>query len=285
MLEGHPDLFSPPELHLLTFDTMKERAEALDSTYLDEGLERTIMTLKGVDADTAQDLTAALEDRSAPVWEVYAMLQELDPARTLVDKSPSYGYTLDTLRRAETLFDKPKYIHLARHPFSVIESMSRNRMHGLLGSPGLDGHLFAEHVWAVTNSNISKFFRETDPGRCHVVIYEELVRDPVGIMGGVSEFLGIPFDDALVNPYQGDRMTDGLRPESIPLSDPDFHTHTGIDPKLADKWKEIRLPGGLGDFARRVAAEFGYELPRADRVQSSFLLNEESMTNIEEGRL
>ncbi len=269
MLEGHPDLFSPPELHLLTFKTMKERAETLDSTYLDEGLERTIMKLQGVDADAAQDLTASLEAKDAPVREVYAMLQELDPERTLVDKSPSYGYTLDTLRRAEALFDKPKYIHLARHPFSVIESMSRNRMHRLLGAPGVNAHLFAEHVWATTNSNILEFFRETEPRRCRVVIYEELVRDPVNVMRGVSEFLEIPFNDALVNPYQGDRITDGLRPESLPLSDPDFHTHTGIDPKLADKWKGIQLPDDLGDFARRVAADLDYELPRQEGAGAS----------------
>ena len=95
--------------------------------------------------------------------------------------------------------------------------------------------------------------------------------------------MGIPFNDALVNPYQGDRMTDGLHPESLPIADPDFHTHTGIDPKLADMWKEIQLPGGLSDFARRVAAEYGYELPGADSVQSSLWVNEDSAFTIQRG--
>ena len=39
MLAGHPDLFSPPELHLLPFSTMKERQKELALSYLGEGLQ------------------------------------------------------------------------------------------------------------------------------------------------------------------------------------------------------------------------------------------------------
>lgn len=62
MLADHPALFCPPKLHLLPFDTFREREETLSQTYIDEGLQRAFMELKNFDADTSK---AFIEDFAA----------------------------------------------------------------------------------------------------------------------------------------------------------------------------------------------------------------------------
>lgn len=261
MLAGHPGLFCPPELHLLPFHSMRERAEALGESNLDEGLERALMELRGVSAEEAQQLTQDLEQKDATVQDVYKLLQDLVPGRILVDKSASYGFDIQTLEWAEMLFDRPRYIHLIRHPYSVIESMARHRHNRLLGATDADPHHFAEQAWATVNANIADFAECIDEDRFTRVKYEDLVRDPRRVMTGLCEFLNIQFDDRVLKPYEGSRMTDGLHEHSLPLSDPSFHTHDDIDPLLGEAWKKIKLPMRLGGFARRVAAEFDYVLP------------------------
>ncbi len=54
MLQGHPALFAPPELHLLNFSGMREREQALGSRFLGEGLYRALMELKGLAADESK---------------------------------------------------------------------------------------------------------------------------------------------------------------------------------------------------------------------------------------
>ena len=56
MLAGHPNLSSPPELHLLPFETMVEREQELGVSQLGEGLKRAFMALQGVDAAASQKL-------------------------------------------------------------------------------------------------------------------------------------------------------------------------------------------------------------------------------------
>ncbi|NEQ99222.1 MAG: alpha/beta hydrolase, partial [Cyanothece sp. SIO2G6] len=72
--------------------------------------------------------------------------------------------------------------------------------------------------------------------------------------------LEIDLEPPLLNPYEGDRMTDGVHDTSLSLGDPNFLVHQRIDPSLADTWKTIELPQILGDEARAIAYQFGYEL-------------------------
>jgi polyketide synthase PksN len=56
MLGGHTQIFSPPELHLLPYDTIDQRSSDLSGTrsFLAEGLTRALMELHGVDPDSAE---------------------------------------------------------------------------------------------------------------------------------------------------------------------------------------------------------------------------------------
>jgi Sulfotransferase family len=261
MLAGHSRLFSPPELHLLVFDSMRQRRNALDGSRLDEGLQVALTELLSRNADESKQVLNEWIEQDLPIQAVYARLQAMACGRVLVDKSPSYGGSLETLQRAEALFDRAKYIHLARHPYAVIESFVRLRMDRLAGAEDVDAYAQAERVWSTSNQNMLQFLESVDPGRWLRLSYEDLVRRPEPLMHDICAFLDLPFEQATLTPYEGKRMTDGLNAHTQAIADPNFLSHTTIEPELADAWCMVRLPRCLGDAARRIAATLHYTLP------------------------
>ncbi|AOY79861.2 type I polyketide synthase [Moorena producens JHB] len=261
MLAGHRDLFCPPELHLLPFETMAERNQSLGSTHLGEGLARAFMEIMNLDAQASTTLVEEITEQDWSIQKVYGRLQELTGKRTLVDKSPTYAGSIETLRHGEDLFEEAKYIHLVRHPYAVIDSFVKNRMDKIFGNDEVDPYWLAEEVWTTCNRNILDFFEEIAPSNHHLVYYEELVKQPAKVMARLCEFLGIPFDEAVLEPYQGQRMTDGVHPQSLPVDDPNFRNHNQIDSALGEVWRQIQLPRPLGKFAEEVATRLDYQLP------------------------
>ncbi len=280
MLAGHPDLCSPPELHLLPFDTMAEREAELGVSQLGEGLKRAFMAFKGIDAPQSQELVQQLIQENRSIAEVYQQLQQLAGDRLLVDKSPTYASNRDTLDKAETIFNGAKYIHLVRHPYSVIESFARMRMDKLVGSGDSNPHQLAELIWRESNQNILNFAQDIDPERYHLVYYEDLVSKPQEVLTGICQFLEIPFDKALLTPYQGDRMTDGVSDTAMSLGDPNFLNHRKIDPQLGSTWKQIKLPSPLGTYSQQLAQQLNYELPQDANTDVVDLLMEETLITI-----
>jgi len=261
MLAGHKDLFCPPELHFLQCNSMGEWREGIGATYISEGLQRALMELHNLDADAARVMYEQWVREDWPVEKAYAAIQEAAGPRLLIDKSPSYGTDIEVLEHAERLFDGPKYIHLVRHPYSVIESFMRNRFEKILGDTDAEPMALAEEVWTLMNANISDFLSTIDDKRKCLVHYEDIVAKPEETMQRLCEFLDVPYDPAVIKPYEGERMTDGIHNKSMGIGDPNFLKHKEIDPSLGEVWKRIRLPRKLGGFARRVAAELEYVLP------------------------
>jgi acyl carrier protein len=282
MLAGHPKLFCPPELHLLPFGTMQERRTELAASYLGEGLERAFMDINQMDSEGATALVERLAEEAAGVQDVYELLQKAAGDRLLVDKSPSYGANIETLQNAEALFEGAKYIHLVRHPYATIESIARRRIDKLVGAQNVDPNAFAEELWATTNSNILDFLQEVDPERAFTVRFEDLVTAPRRVMTDLCSFLDVPFDEAVLKPYAGERMTDGLHEKSVGIGDPNFLNHDAIDPALGDVWRDRKLWRKLGGFAKRVAAELDYELPAQGAPGG---MQPEAPEAFEEGRL
>ena len=268
MLAGHPDLVSPPELHLLPFATMQERESELETSYLGEGLQRALMELKGIDAAAAQQLIADLVAKDTSIAEVYQMLQQLACDRLLIDKSPTYASDLDNLYAAEATFSNAKYIHLVRHPYAVIESFARMRMDKLLGAGDSNPYELAETIWTQSNQNVLDFAQTIDPNRVLLVHYEELVAQPETVMQRICEFLEISFRPEVLNPYGGNRMTDGVSNASMSIGDPNFSNRQQIDPQLAHAWREITLPALLDYPTRDTAELLDYELPQEVELTS-----------------
>ncbi|WP_017293948.1 hybrid fatty acyl-AMP ligase/type I polyketide synthase [Geminocystis herdmanii] len=271
MLAGNPYLVSPPELHLLPFTTLKERQKQLEASHLDEGLQRTLMDLKGITAEESEALINQWVEENLSIPDLYKILQELSGNRLLVDKSPTYGMEMATLLHAQKMFSNAKYIHLIRHPYSVIESFARLRMDKLLGlSHHGNPYEIGEAIWRKSNENIVDFTSQLDSSRVYRVFYEELVTNPEAIMREMCDFLEVPFSESVLNPYEGERMTDGVRNASMGVGDPNFHSRSTIDANLANHWRKVNLPLLLNPVSTNLAHDFNYTLPREE---SSIELN------------
>lgn len=264
MLGGHPLLFAPPELELLSFNTLAERKKALQGRYSFwlEGTIRALMEIKGCTADEARQIMETYEQQLT-TKEFYSLLQQWIAPRLLVDKTPAYALDLEILKRMEADFDRPRYIHLLRHPCGMIHSFVEARLEQVFfryGHPFSRREL-AELIWLVCQQNILAFLREVPAERQHVVVFEELVRKPQAVMQALCDFLGLDYHPAMIRPYEGQRMTDGIHPLSRMLGDVRFHEHHGIDPSVADRWKEHFTVDFLGDVTWQLAETLGYERP------------------------
>ncbi|MFY0566442.1 SDR family oxidoreductase [Archangium lansingense] len=267
MLAGHPKLFCPPEVNLLFFENMREWRENIgfghEMEWTTGGLQWAFMELMGIDSAAGQALVDKFVAENTPAQEIFARLQELSAPRLLVDKTPSYALDAETLWRSEVMFDRPKYIFLYRHPYPVMESLLRvrfDRLFGpsLFGNAEVDPHVVAETVWALCNRNLLDFFSRVEKERVLWVQYERLVRDPTAVMTGVCEFLEIPFDERVVQPYDGkkERMMGGL-------GDPNILQHKGIEKGLGESWKKIKWPRPLDPTTLELVARLGYEVEQA----------------------
>lgn len=251
MLSGHSALFCPPELTLLGHPDLRQWSQDPDILMPREGLVQAFTALMQGERTAATALVDRLVAEACPTLTVFRMLQERLEGRLLVDKTPANALRLETLQRAEACFDQPRYLHLVRHPYAVIDSFVRARFDRVRGDQG-DPFAIAEAYWTTMNQHIETFRQQVDPARFHRVRYEDLVRDPEAVLRGVCTFLALPFEEALLHPYQQSEMFGGP-------GDPNIFKHTRIEARLADVWRQVRLPRPLGEPAQRLAEQLGYE--------------------------
>ncbi len=265
MLAGHPQLFSPPELELLTFNTLVERRQAFSGVYdvVLEGTIRAIMEARGYSTDQAVQLMEEYERRNLTTRQFYTLMQEWIGERLLVDKTPAYAMHMDVLRRAEAEFENARYIHLVRHPYATIYSFVEARLHEFFFR---HPHPFsirelAELIWLISHQNVLEFLKDIPTERQHRVRYEDLVSHPQELMEQMCRFLGVEFHPDMAQPYQGTRMTDGIRPMSQMVGDLKFYLRKDIDPKAADRWKNLHADDFLSAASWRAAEQVGYQRP------------------------
>ncbi|MDW8318895.1 MAG: amino acid adenylation domain-containing protein, partial [Anaerolineae bacterium] len=267
MLAGNPKLFAPPELDLLSFNTLAERRATFSGRFAFwlEGLIRAVMEIKGCSAEEAEAVIAEHERQGFSTKAFYRRLQEWIGDRLLVDKTPVYSLDPLILQRIEEDFAEARYIHLLRHPYAAIHSFTEARLDQLFFRYEHPFTLreLGEMVWLVSHQNILDFLAQVPAHRQHRVWFEELVNSPEPVMRGVCDFLGVPYDPAMLEPYAGDRMTSGIRPDHQMVGDFKFYLRNRIDPKAADRWKRLKTGGQLSDMTWEVAEQLGYRREEA----------------------
>jgi amino acid adenylation domain-containing protein len=264
ILGGNPLLFAPPELELLSFNTLGERRDYFsgrDSFWL-EGTIRAIKQIRGCTAEEAGRVMQEYEEQNLGMQGFYRLLQDWIGNRKLVDKTPAYALDLDILKRAEAFFDNALYLHLVRHPYGMIRSFEEARLDQLLSRypHPFSRREFAELVWVISQQNILRFLAEVPSSRQHRVKFEDLVADSRQTIEGVCRFLEIDPHPDMLQPYQNEkqRMTDGLYAASRMLGDVKFHEHTGIDARVATNWRAQGDLGALGEVTWEIAEICGY---------------------------
>ncbi len=268
ILGGHPKLFAPPELQLLNFTTLQERKQNLtgrDDFWLD-GTIRAIMEIKGCDADEARKIMTEFEEKNYTVKDFYRVLQEWLGDRLFVDKTPNYALSEEILQRAEAYFENARYIHLIRHPYGVIPSFEKARLHVFYPPFFTAEHPFtsrqlAELVWLISHRNILNFLKNIPAERQYRLYYEDLVQEPEKTIRGMCDFLGIDLHPDMLEPQKNShkRMLDGLNDLSKMLGDVRFHEHKGISADRAYSWKRNLIEDYLSDLTWELVEAFGYE--------------------------
>jgi acyl carrier protein len=267
VLAGHPALFAPPELDLLTFPTLSARHETLsqaDSFRL-EGTIRALMSIHHCDAEQVQKIMTEYEARNMTTQAFYGRLQAWVAPQILVDKSITYANHIETLERAEAYFERPLYIHLLRHPHGMIHSFEDVRLDRIYFREQNDFSVreLGELVWLINHRNILDFLEQVPAERQFQLQYETLVREPGKTAETLSRFLGLDFHPGMLQPYEErqKRMTDGLYrvSESRMIGDVKFHGYSTIEADAADRWKDEIESDFLSDITWALAEEIGYE--------------------------
>ncbi|MFO7586810.1 MAG: amino acid adenylation domain-containing protein [Gemmatimonadota bacterium] len=263
MLEGHPGLVSPPELELLSYRTLGERKKALAGKYAEalDGTIRLLMETDGIGAEDASRLMSELASEDLTTRAFYSRLQERLGGRLLVDKTPSYVFSPEVLRRAEDEFAGARFLHLTRHPYGTVYSFLEARQpEFFFRHPNeFTERQLAELVWTVGHENVLEFLADIPADRQMRVIFEDLVNRPDRVSGEICDFLGLEFEPLMTRPYEGDRMTDPVRTGSQMVGDLKFLLRRRIDPNVAERWRDLHEGDFLGEPTWDLAGRLGYE--------------------------
>jgi amino acid adenylation domain-containing protein len=263
MLGGHPRLFAPPATDLLSFNNLLERKKAFsgrDRFWL-EGTIRAIMEIKKCDVEEAKFTMEDCENKNLTTKQFYRLLQEWIGDRIFVEKTARNSMDIERIKRAETDFKDALYIHLLRHPCGMINSFEEARLDQIIFD---EEHSFSvrqlgELFWLISHQNILEFLINIPTHRHYCVKFEDVVKQPKPTMEGVCQFLGLEFHPDMINPYRGNRMTDGIYDNSRMIGDIKFHQHKSLNPEVADKWQTSFVDYVLGDITQELAASFGYD--------------------------
>lgn len=266
MLTGHSQIFAPPELHLLQFSNMQQRAKSLKEhhqEFLKEGLIQTIQELQQVSLAVATETVLKMEQEAWTISAVYQFLVERCKKRYFVDKSPTYGDRIEILQAAEKLTIETRYLFLVRHPLAVMDSFIKNRFDALFRIEG-DPWKASEALWNRYNQNILDFLESCPTSHQQTLSYEALVEEPEPVLRQFCQWLEIDFEPSLLTPYEGHRLIRGAHPDSLPIGDPNFLKHQHIDASLADAWKKkqnrlSQLSQNTLAFARQLGYAFQTE--------------------------
>jgi hypothetical protein len=277
MLNGHPKLYSPPELYLLPYDTMKQRATASrNKPYLKKGLIQTFAEVYDVSYQEAETLAEGLEKQNASTIEVYALIQSQIGDATLVDKTPNNVTHLSNFLMAIERFNKPVFFHLYRHPYSSIDSHLKQTARKFKAKKKTFGkvrhkkfQLEAEAGWLACHMHALKLQDLVPKNRYIQVCYESLVENPEHEMRRICKKLNLRFSRGMLDPYKDSKkmykaILKNKNEEAqkyVPLGDPGFYEHDDIDIELALKWRDLRLPQSISEATSILAESMGYELP------------------------
>lgn len=268
MLAGHPQLFAPPELHLLTYHDLAQRKASLGNPlneHLLNGTIRAIMQIKSCDAPQAKEIMAECEQHSMTTKQFYNFLQQGLGERILIDKTPSYTYHVDILNRIEQDFDAPLYIHLIRHPYGTIRSFEDAKLDQLLPfmrSDAFTRREYAELAWLTCQQNILELKQNVPQQRWLQIQFEDLVTQPQATAVNICQFLNLEFQQQMLAPYQEkqQRMTDSVELVSKMSGDLKFHLHQDINPEAAHRWQQYHTSDFLSEMSKEVAISLGYSV-------------------------
>jgi amino acid adenylation domain-containing protein len=219
MLAGHPRLFAPAELHLLGFNTVGERRAAFSDKY-SLWLEGVIRTVMQIQGCDADQAKRIL-----------ARYEDQDMT------TKQFYRVLQDWIAPQTLVDKSPLYALDLATLKRAEDDFKDALYI---------HL-VRHPYAMVRS----FERYR----------MKLTHQPRAMMEQMCQKLGLEYHPDLIEPYKDKekKMTDGIYAVSAPMGDTKFNDYQGIDPKIAEGWREVMRDNFLGEVTWEWAERLGYK--------------------------
>jgi Sulfotransferase family len=215
MIGQHPAMYGLPEVNLFAGDDYEDlgRLYRLRPGFR-HGLLRAVAEL-GLGEQTEENINVAMkwleENKNVSGGMIYRDLVEWGSPRRLVDKSPIYVYSPESLQRIKQAFPSASYIHLVRHPRATCESIYKLRN---VVKEGLDKMRVGEaarklvkdryerlaqvedpdDLWLKPHLRIIEFLEGIDDSQHTRINGEDFMSDPDSHLARIAEWLGISTD-------------------------------------------------------------------------------------------
>jgi hypothetical protein len=214
ILGSHSGLYAPPELPL------KQLEVRADTQWIKASMDGLRLTV--------DDLEYMLWDR------VLAESLQRSGKPRLVVKTPSNVLIWD---RIAACWPDAKFVYLLRHPAAVVASLHASfnpEWH-----PGKDGSVDESVAKVVRYMTALEQAREGREG-C-TVRYEELTESPDTVIRGLCDFLGVPFEPAMLDygKFEHDGFTAGLGDSSLNIRSGRIQPPTPIPDTVPDELSGI----------------------------------------------
>ena len=206
MLGAHSRIEAPAEPHIMTPLAHLGYYDRVDHAPYDPIISQIGIRELVADLPHGEDdyLNALRQYTNA----LYAGLLDKHPADLLLDKTPAYALVLDFLVR---LYPQARYVVLTRNPMAIWSSVIESFFDGDHEMAHRHNPILERYVPA-----IARFLRER-PAPIHPIRYEELVKAPEDHMRSLSEFLGLNFEQAMVDYGDAGNATSAARGLGDPM--------------------------------------------------------------------
>lgn len=179
--------------------------------------------------------------------------------RVWCDKSPR---NLNHLKVISEVFPDARFICLYRHAMDVARSFMERVQEGWM----IDlkyyarNHGFRSHYSVYLDSWLEKTvammeFERSHPGRCFALKYEELARDPAATLGPLFSFLGLGWDERMLEAVFSTRHDPGPGDPNVAYSRSIHADSVGLGAAIPRRY----LADEMVERINPVLAELGYE--------------------------
>lgn len=197
IIDTHPEICSPAELHLGRY--------CEDLAYIIDLLSIGKVTEEKESGEKTERIYAETGRRVMELMNTYVQSKG---KRMWCEKTPS---NIDFIDMLHGMFPNAKYLCLYRNCMDVVHScLQKPRLgtHVAMKYYGQDPSSFIKSTenrtamfadnWAFRNSKMRAFERE-HPEQCFHIKYESLVADPIAVLQPMFEFLGVEWNESLLD--------------------------------------------------------------------------------------
>jgi hypothetical protein len=238
MLDAHPELAIPPETHFIPAVIRAIRRGGSADRVADRITQHRRWADFGLDAAELRRRIRGVDplDAGAAIRAFYELYAEDQGKPRWGDKTPGYA---TKMRRIAKALPEARFVHVIRDGRAVVASRARRSRRPL--PVDVAARRWKRRVVSTRNrSNRVEHYTE--------VRYEDLIGDTEDALRGVSSFVELPFDEAMLRHHEraGERLAEidrdlparGGRPDLG--AEPRIAAHARADqppdPRRADAW-------------------------------------------------